>query len=157
MWTEIQLAYLAGIIDGEGTIYIQGRIKEGRNRFNYFPRFQVGNTDIKLINWLFDNFGGNRYTKDRSKHNPKWRTQYEWYTNPILLDQLLPLIIPFLVIKKEHAKIMFDFRQTFNLYPGRTGTPDSVQDYREECFHKLKLLNKRGIQIPSAVSPSALR
>lgn len=154
MWSEIQLAYLAGIIDGEGSLYIQAQKRSDRKKIAYFPRFQVPNTNEKLIDWLHTTFGGYRYRKERTKYNPKWRTQYEWFTDIPLLDKLLPLIIPYLLLKQEHAKIMLEFRETFNKYPGRNTLPDSVQNFREECLHKLKSLNKRGIDLPSPLSSS---
>lgn len=143
MWSDVQLAYLAGIIDGEGSIYIQTQIREDRKSAIYNSHFKVANTDKKMIDWLHNIFGGTQYVKKRN--NPKWRTQYEWFAGIKLTDNLLPLIIPFLVTKKEHAKIMVEFRNTFTNHPGRGGVASCVLDYRLECLHKLKLLNKRGL------------
>lgn len=140
MWTEAQISYLAGIIDGEGSIYIQSRNLKGS--MDYFPRFQIVNTDKKLMDWIHQTFGGNLYTKNRLKHNPKWRTQYEWFTTRPLMDQLLDLITPFLICKKEHAQIMLEFRKTFKIRI--KPVPKETLDFRLNCLHKLKSLNKRG-------------
>ena len=143
MWTETQLAYLAGIIDGEGSIYIQGRKRF--KAISYFPRFQIVNTNKDLMQWIHKTFGGLIYDKCRKKHNPKWRPQIEWFTTRGLLDQLLPLIIPYLVSKKKHALIMVEFRKTFEKKFGSQGVPQDIQDFRIECHNRLKLLNKRGV------------
>ena len=59
-----KLAYLAGIIDGEGTIVIaKGKIRKGRINHPYSLRLVVMNTDIRLIEWLKENFGGSIHTK----------------------------------------------------------------------------------------------
>jgi hypothetical protein len=143
MWKETELAYLAGIIDGEGSIYVQGRIRF--KSIHYFPRFQIVNTDRKLMEWIHKTFGGLIYDKCRKKHNPKWKMQIEWFTTRGLLDQLLPLIIPFLVTKKEHALILIEFRKTYVKKFGSQGVPKEIQDFRIDCHNRLKLLNKRGI------------
>jgi LAGLIDADG DNA endonuclease family protein len=142
MWTIAELSYLAGIIDGEGSIYIQSRKRS--YAIDYFPRFQIVNTDKKLMDWIYSKFGGNLFQKNRIKHNPKWRLQYEWFTTRKLMDQLLELIIPYLICKKEHAQIMLEFRKTF-LQKTSYRVSGEVLSFRNECLHKLKVLNKRGI------------
>src|SRR5271157_2596022 len=109
MWSDVQLAYLAGIIDGEGSFYICRRLNYGKY-FSYHPRFQVVNTNREVMEWIKNTFGGLIYDKPRIKHNPKWKMQIEWITTVGLMDQLLPLIIPYLIIKKPHALVMMEFR-----------------------------------------------
>jgi len=151
MWQETDLAYLAGIIDGEGSIYIQRRLVEGS--WDYFARFQVVNTDATLIKWLHATFGGHIYEKKRSAPPPHWKPQYEWYTNRGLLDRLLPLITPYLKIKRLHAEAMSEFRSTFGVHFGSRGVPEHVNDVRIKCFERLKALNRRGVD-PSPLLPS---
>lgn len=143
MWSIQELAYLAGIIDGEGSIYIQSRKRV--DAIDYFPRFQIVNTDRQLMEWIHTKFGGNLFQKNRVKHNPKWRLQYEWFTTRKLMDELLILIIPYLICKKEHALIMIEFRKTF-LKKESHKVSCEVLAFRNECLHKLKILNKRGVK-----------
>lgn len=139
MWSKEQLAYLAGIIDGEGTIFIQKHIKNGYT--SYWPRFQISNTNRELMEWIKNTFGGLAYDKPRIKHNPKWRMQIQWYTTVSLMDKLLPLIIPYLIIKKPHAIIMIEFRNTFAKKFGSAGVNPEVLNFRIECMQKIKHLN----------------
>ena len=140
MWTKEEIAYLAGIIDGEGSIYIQRRITP-KGHYSYFPRFQIVNTNQKLMNWIHKKFGGLIYKKSRKKQNIKWKDQIEWFTTRGLLDTLLPLLLPFLIIKKEQAEIMIKFRSTFTNKTERIKVPESIQDFRLECLNKIKQLN----------------
>jgi hypothetical protein len=140
MWTEGQLGYLAGIIDGEGSIYIQRRMDNGT--WCYWARFQISNTNKNLMNWIHETFGGLLYEKDRSKHNPKWKVQYEWYSQISLMDKLLPLVYPFLINKKTHAEIMMEFRRTFVTKTNKK-LSNEVQCFREKCMSKIKHLNSR--------------
>ena len=54
-----KLIYLAGIIDGEGSIGIEHLSPcKNRKKSYYVCRLCVINTDEKLIIWIKDNFGG---------------------------------------------------------------------------------------------------
>lgn len=142
MWTDTQIAYLAGIIDGEGTIYVQVR-KRGEC-FDYFPRFQVVNTDRGLMEWIHSTFGGILVQKDRSKHSKKWRLQYQWFTSRGVMDDLLKKVIPYLICKKPHALAMLEFRKTFWNKKSHKVSEETLS-IRTEIFHRLKSLNKRGV------------
>jgi hypothetical protein len=140
MWTEGQIAYLAGIIDGEGCIYIQRR--KTKCGWSYFPRFQVTNTNRNLMEWIKNTFGGLIYDKPRKHINPKWKMQIEWFTTRELLDKLLIFIIPYLVIKRKQAEIMIEFRNSFKKTKRGQTVPEDIQDYRLSCMNKIKELNQ---------------
>jgi len=88
LWSN-KVAYLAGIIDGEGCLKIEkwGTI-----------RLIIGMTDRKTIYWIYNNFGGN-VTKQKT---PKGQPFYSWRMNQGKdLFYLLLLVIPFLITKKK--------------------------------------------------------
>lgn len=142
MWSTAELAYLAGLIDGEGSIYIQSRKRP--DAIDYFPRFQIVNTDKKMIDWVYKTFGGNMFSKSRAKHNPKWKLQWEWFTTRKLMDQLMPLLLPYLITKKPHVEIMLKFRETF-LNKTSYKVSEEVLSARIKCMHDLKILTKKCI------------
>lgn len=142
MWTDIEIGYLAGMIDGEGSIYIQDR-KEG-NSTSYFPRFQITNTNKEVMIWIKERFGGTIYLKKRSHIKPHWKEQIEWFTNRESMDKILPLIAPHLIIKKRHAIIMQEFRSTFSGKSGGKRVTQEISIIRERCYRELKQLNQRG-------------
>jgi hypothetical protein len=155
MWTDVEIGYLAGMIDGEGSIYIQDR-KQG-NYKHYFPRFQITNTNKEVMYWIKETFGGTIYLKKRNHIKPHWKDQVEWFTTRESMDKLLPLIIPHLIIKKKHAKIMQEFRATFSGKAGGKRVPEESLIIRERCYKELKRLNQRGPLLSSPLSPSSLR
>jgi hypothetical protein len=114
MWKDTDIAYFAGIMDGEGSIYIQRRLHRGST--DYFPRFQVGNTDLVLMTWIKETFGGTLYEKRRLSAPEHWKAQYEWFSTRPLLDVLLPLITPYLKTKRRQAEIMMEFRDPPSRY-----------------------------------------
>ncbi|XOB41811.1 MAG: hypothetical protein ACKKMS_00205 [Candidatus Nealsonbacteria bacterium] len=87
-----KIVYLAGIIDGEGCVK--------PSKSNY-PRCIVSNTSKELVDWLYDNFGG---YKSPSKREGNRKLQYWWMLRKKEMKNILPLIIPYLIIKKEEAK-----------------------------------------------------
>ena len=97
-----KLAYLAGIIDGEGSISF---VKSTGSWKGTAVRVSVKNTDLKLIRWLKDNFGG-YIQEDRYglKEHPNWKIRYKWGTDATLeVLELLKRVFPYLVIKKDLA------------------------------------------------------
>ncbi len=138
MWTKEQLAYLAGFIDGEGTFYIQ-EVKR-KNFLDYWPRFQIVNTNKEVMYWIHETFGGIIHSRDRSNESRNWRVQYQWYVTRNILDKILPLILPYLIIKKKHAEIMIEFRKTFLEKKTFRVTPDTIT-FRRECLNKIRQLN----------------
>jgi hypothetical protein len=126
--------YLAGIIDGEGSLIIS---RSNRGTYNnYYGRIHVKNTDYRLIQWLLNNFGGNVHDsppKDIVKHSKA----YSWYFSGDAHDKevLLLALMPYLIVKKDQAKILVDFfRMSGQVNPFK----------REELCAKIQALNRRG-------------
>lgn len=142
MWTDTQLAYLAGIIDGEGCVYIYTR-KTRDNYTDFFPRLQLITTSKDLHDWIHSIFGGMVFARKIS--NPKWKPRFEWYTTRNLLDKILWQILPYLVIKKRQVEILIEFRKTFEIHYGSKGVPDHIIELRKTLYSQLRVLNKRGL------------
>lgn len=143
----LKLAYLAGIIDGEGCFYI-GQIKRsynGKITKHHIGIIKIDNTEEVLINWLINNFEGlnsarNRWTSKRKFERPI----HTWVVTGDKLLELCQQIHPYLVIKKAHCENMIKFRATYTNKIGKNTapTPDII-DIREECLHVSRNLNSR--------------
>src|SRR4030042_1867137 len=100
--------YMAGLIDGEGCIDMQGSRDKIDNTFYCRPRLRMtlsGNAGNLLIPQFIANFGGNYDHKKRQFENPNWLPAYSWcLTNKTVLRKFLQNIVNHLVIKKEQAK-----------------------------------------------------
>lgn len=134
MSDKAKYGYLAGIIDGEGSLIVS-RSNRG-SYMNYYGRIHVKNTDYRLIKWLLDHFGGNVH------HHPpadlvKHKIAYSWYFSGDAHDKetLLLAVMPYLIVKKEQAKILVEFfRMSGEVNPPR----------REELYQQITKLNRRG-------------
>lgn len=135
---KIDLAYIAGFIDGEGCI---GILK--RNRKHYSPEYHVyvsvGQKDAAIIDWLKTNFGG-------TVHKIKRDGSFSWSVGYKLAYILLEQITPYLRYKQPQAKLALKFYK--EVVPSSRGkgmggklTPDELAR-REELLLQLKALKK---------------
>jgi hypothetical protein len=143
-WTETDLAYFAGIIDGEGCFCLHN---PGNHRFSC--QLHIGNTSPQLMEWIQAKFGGkvNAEKRNNLRHKPVFR----WYANADDLDELITAVYPYLVVKRAQADLILAYRRTLAPKPYRdvnrsTRTvSDGVKIERSRIHGELQLLNKRGI------------
>lgn len=128
--------YLAGIIDGEGCI----NISNSKNEI-FHLRIMVKNTSKDLIFWLKEKFDGGIYFDKR--RNEKWRDTWVWYIDSGKTANILKKVLPYLIIKKQQAKLAIKFQNT-KKYKG-TSIPEKIKEQRKKFYDLMKQLNKRGI------------
>lgn len=149
-----QIAYLAGIIDGEGCMYL-GYNKAHEKYHSWHSMMKVSNCDIELILWLENTFGGAKQTHTRWTSKRAFeRPVYTWQSTGAMLDYLLPLIQPFLVIKNKQCEIMLRYRKTCG-WNGPIKISEEIQKERTECMLLMRKLNSRWHNHPLK-NPSAL-
>jgi hypothetical protein len=101
-------SYLAGLIDGEGSIYI---CYDKRNDV-YFMEMSVTNTARSLIDWLLGHFGGTERIsgKSQDKAHPD---QWAWVVRGRKAAPIIAGVKPYLVIKKQQANLAEEFIATY--------------------------------------------
>jgi hypothetical protein len=152
------IAYLAGIIDGEGCFYI-GRVKQGKygNGYQWHAVLKVTNCDEELIIWLENTFGGAKQSRYRWTSKKAFtRPVYSWTASGPMLDYLIFLIYPYLIIKKKHCAIMGKYRNTCDNI-GSKRLSDHTTELRTQYMTELRQLNSRWhnhpLKNPSPLSP----
>jgi hypothetical protein len=148
--TVAELAYLAGIIDGEGSIYIGNFSSNPKTNVPYYQtKIEVTNTDQGLIDWLCATFGGSKraYTP---KQTPKTSRKpvFNWNTSGDRCRDICELIMPYLIIKKRQAEIMIKIRATFipTVEKGRQGIAPLSQEVlviRQQLMEEMRSLHIR--------------
>lgn len=105
---KTDLAYVAGIVDGEGSISL---INVGHNpKRTMTVVVQVANTNEWLVQWLRFSFGGWVTTAKRTEvQAQKWKPCYQWRVTALLAFDFLKLITPYLRLKKPQAEIALQF------------------------------------------------
>ncbi len=160
--SKLTAAYLAGLIDGEGSIEIRKIKNEHSNGGVYYrPRIRVAVVDKYIIQWLKDSFGGYIYVQRNSEKHNNWKDAYCWVVaNQKLVGGILEKIYPYLRIKKESAIILKRFLKTFGkssykFINGESAIPQyqglgyrvitkNALKTKEELYKALKLKNIKG-------------
>lgn len=142
---DVDRAYAAGLIDGEGCIRITSRGLHGGTTFRqgqYTLMVEVTNTDHGMIEWLCHRFGGSvSYFKEDVTLNKKQKWHWRVAANKALY--CLDAIWPYIRTKRTQAKLGRRF-QRYTQYAGRAAT-QRRQDLHEKFYQEFRVLNKRGL------------
>ncbi len=139
---ETDLAYVAGIIDGEGCVQIQKVKPHNREKSEQYKlQLRVYNTDRSLIEYLNQLFPA--YTYDGSEKRNNRRKQFCWHANGKKTVIILQQVLPYLVVKKEQALLAIEFYETFNRYYGIFGVPVEVRQLRLRLYQECRRLKKQ--------------
>jgi len=141
MTEEEKLAYLAGIIDGEGSIQVN-KVYQGVKIY-YRLSLTVVNTEEVLIIWLKENYGGNILKVDRTRYNDHYKDQFRWYMHGRTAYKLLERVKGVLLLKRAQAEVGMRFWEKClsTNWGGRGGRPKWVLDRAEEFYKKMWELN----------------
>lgn len=126
------LAYIAGLFDGEGCISIDGELK---------LRVCIMNTNSDIIYWVKEIFGGHTYLKPKNQAQNK--DNYEWKVTGNKAVKVIRTLFPYLRIKKEEAIIALRFGKTLKpLGQQYRPIPPHIRLERIWLRNSLKLLRK---------------
>ena len=135
----MDIAYLAGVIDGEGCIQIK------RNNFinsiyhGYSLTIAVKMCCEEIVNSIQENFGGGiggpyRYTNRR--------TQYSWQCHGVDAGEILKLVLPHLIEKREQAKLGIEYIETIGKNSTSAGRSDIDRQLQELYYLKMRMFKK---------------
>ena len=145
-----ELAYIAGIVDGEGTITIS---KQSKHRGAFYPRISVANTSKVLLDWLNERISGAVYVMGR---NERWRTAWQLIWDKKKTIPLIEALLPYLVIKKPQAEVVLLLNKfnkealdkfSIKKFGSYIRPPDDLVKLREECYKDILILNARGRKV----------
>lgn len=142
-YSKQQIAYLAGIFDGEGTIQIACLRRKNTPDY-HTPQAFVSNSNLKLLNWIRKIFGGSIAIGRSRNINRNWKPVHKIHFYNSIAPTIIKLIYPYLIIKKEHADIFLKFqsrlRRTHRL-------SKKERQFRKALYIKLRKLNNRGVKV----------
>mgnify|MGYP001096394048 CR=1 FL=1 len=132
--TDVELAYFAGIVDGEGSITISD-CSASQGKMHFVTQFSLSSTDLVLIEWTVNHFGGKykKYTPAQLSVKSR-KNVYKYSATGPRLEYILKAVMPYLIIKKHEAKIMLKMRETFK----REHRVYLKQKNNNTCYPKLK-------------------
>lgn len=147
--SEREIGYLAGFIDGEGTIsiYRTYRRYKGNVSFRAKPEISVSSTNLKVIE-LMKKYGFKHRTQKGNDRLPNRKTLYYISIRRFnAIDQLLTQIKDSLVVKKEQALIILEFirmRREELAHFHRCNGPKTDWTKELALVEKIQHLNIRG-------------
>ena len=138
--TELENAYFARIVDGEGCISI---VRESLRRGSNIPVYRisftvkmssVNGTDKDKAIWRMKELYGGRIDPIRPTTR-SWAPQSQWGVNNDEAIRVLKLLYPYLIVKKKQAALAFKFRELIK------------QTYRTKDAHRLALREKLAMEM----------
>lgn len=106
---DTDIAYTAGLLDGEGSISLA--IHHGKVSKNGLPNraplllIQLTSTDQEVITWLYETWGVGSVIVGYRPKRPNHRTAYAWRVSGGNAAKILEAILPFLRIKRRQAEL----------------------------------------------------
>lgn len=140
MVEEIELAYVAGLLDGEGSvaIYTNGRPRNRSISPPWLLDVSIGNTSLPLMDWLKETFGGSIQPHKASLGN---KPMYYWVLHSRAAHAFLIEVMPYMRIKYLQAEVALRYYRE-----GQHSTGHKVSDEefarRSNVSEQLKLLKR---------------
>lgn len=138
-FTNIEKAWLAGVVDCEGWIGVcktgYRKIKKGYYQSHY-PAVAVGNTDKRLIDKILEvTQVGFIVEQKRKIKNKNHKDVWIWKVTGENAQYILFSIKEYLIIKGKQADIVMQYPPKGIIAP----------DFKKQLYEKIKILNQRGV------------
>jgi hypothetical protein len=136
----MDLSYLAGLVDGEGSICLNKVGRKGMQ--NLHPQISITNTNKEILDWVGIIVGWG--TVSGKPRMPRHKPAYNWRINGHLAIQFAKALLPYLRIKKIQATTLIEFEKTIQMKGHRHKLPDNIRLQREDIKNRMTILNMRG-------------
>lgn len=160
---EVKLAYIAGILDGEGSIMIQKqasksfmeqRRKRGCFHPHYAPAIRIGMIEKKPLEFIVETTAIGKVYEEKPYHHK--RSMFRWMIrSKSEVEDFLPLVIPYLLVKIKQAELCLQFMKEWVSHNGIHLTPEVITK-REDAWLQMRKLNGV-ITLPATTEPRGKR
>lgn len=137
---DYKFIWLAGLVDGEGSLCLYKHRRKNGRKDTFEINFSISNTNKQLLDKVEEFFGGslNGPYKYTSHTTPYWQLNF----CPSKILEILPILIPYLIAKKNQAELILEAQQIISTYRGGVS-----REYCKRLFEIYKILkfhpNKR--------------
>lgn len=147
MASVTDLAWAAGFLDADGCVKIQRLAQKSSKNPAYSLRISVGQTRREPLEKFQLLFGGTIYERKMARLTNG--VLFEWGLSAENASKALTRMLPYLVLKRDQAKLGIEFHQGLNEYRASdlfTGvgrghqTPPKEMKRREKFHSQMKLL-----------------
>ena len=133
------IAYIAGIIDGDGCITITRRKIRRLKTDNWYyePQVIITNTDKELLRFCAERYGG--WIAKLRKPNRNYSTAYQWKVTGDEMKSILDDVNPYLIVRRKQANIVLLFPKYKR--NGQKARTDTEKQEQETIWLAIKKLN----------------
>ena len=148
--TDVEIGYMAGLLDGEGSVSIKKYTSPRGHNWYYAIEIQIYNNHRPVLEWIQLRFPGEVFSR-KARANKNQKPSFVWRAWGQNAAGILRFLKPHLVIKSQHADAalsLYDIPRTPKAIRGKVGrprTPPEVSEQRERLFRALRALNRRGL------------
>lgn len=133
---ETDIAWAAGFLDGEGCFHMYESTSKGHSsvRAAIKANQAIHRAPIEKLHNLF---GGSIW--ERNQKTVTNKPVYEWQVQSAdAILRIIPLIAPYLIVKKPQAELILELSQYRQKHYGRGGNPN--KDKQIEVLHRFDKL-----------------
>ena len=136
-----KLAYIAGLVDGEGTLLIGKYPRNGNKYLGYRGYMGISNTNIPMLLYAKGIIGGKICAQKKATGPYIGSVCYNLSLTTNQIREQLPKILNFLVAKKDQAEVLLAFldRQASN---ASAPVSEELLEFYENCYQRLKEMKK---------------
>ena len=111
-----QLAYIAGLFDGEGSVSRYQEMRKNRKNPTWVIRCEVNMTDKAIIKWLHETLGfGSFYKKPPSAKQLGRQMQYRWCCSYRDALKFANLLLPYSRVKRRKLQQIIKHYDKFSI------------------------------------------
>ncbi len=132
---ETILAYVAGVIEGDGSISIC------QNKGSYNLHLIITNGNLRLLDWVHSTIGGVIQTK-LTQHQMGSAQQYQWKLRQGDVGEFCAAILPYLIGKRKQAELAIEATRLRREWGKRK--PALIRRRLQEIADECSWCNKRG-------------
>lgn len=146
---DLELAWIAGFMDGEGSITIKkyARYKGQSIRYQAYVCCNQATEDtteaMKALLLLQKHFGGSIYKQSKSKDS-KVREAHQWLIVSSTAVDCVKQLLPYLIVKRKQAELLIQYGKGINSKRGAKRLTDEILQTRYNYWYEMRKLNVRG-------------
>lgn len=139
-------AYIAGIIDADGSISIGCRRRNHKlTEYNHTwtTKVEISMSQHNVINFIYKSIGerGSLYMKLPENGKPLLRLTLEANT----CREILPQLLPYLIAKREQAELALEMLDIIRNV-GKRKRSEEIENKACHIYNKMRTLNIRGLK-----------
>lgn len=159
---EVERAWLAAVIDGEGSIFInklvRGPAAGSRRGFVYVPAISLSSSNEWFARKVRETIGKGSVSFIEEKRLD-WKDKWYYSGSTSVLRGLLPQLLPYLLIKRQVCERMLQYLALIDSNPinGPMGIPRGYYENLDSLYSAVKESNEKGKDVPNELLTAMLQ